>query len=67
MKIKLGEGQIIHVSSGEGKLLRTIDLRGVSMITICLESDREQTLMSARTEKEYDLVRPKYYTNDECL
>ena len=57
VKITLGEGQIICVSSPCGELLRTIDLRGVDEITICLENDHEQSLMSARTEKEYDLVR----------
>jgi hypothetical protein len=56
VKVKMGPGKIIRVSSDRGQLLRTIDLRGMEWIIIFLQSDREQTLVSVRMDREYDMV-----------
>lgn len=56
VKVKLGPGKIIKVSSDRGQLLRTIDLRGMEWIIVFLQSDREQTLLSVRMDREYDMV-----------
>ena len=57
VKVKLGPSKIIKVSSDRGQLLRTIDLRGMEWIVVFLQSDREQTLLSVRMDREYDMVR----------
>ena len=56
VKVKLGPTKMIRVSSGRGQLLRTIDLRGMEWIILFLQNDREETLLSARMDREYDLV-----------
>ena len=61
MKVKLGQGKIVRVSSERGQLLRTIDLRGMEWIIVFLQSDKEQTLLSVRMDREYDMVGCQFY------
>ena len=60
VNVKLGPGKIIKVSSERGQLLRTVDLRGMEWIIIFLQSDREQTMLSVRMDREYDMVSLKF-------
>ena len=56
MKVKFGPAKNIRVTTDRGQLLRTIDLRGMEWVIIFLQNDREQSLVSVRMDREYDMV-----------
>jgi hypothetical protein len=56
VSVRLGQGTYVRVFTSRNQILRIINLKHMSWVTVVRQNDREQNVLSLRVQREYDLV-----------
>jgi hypothetical protein len=56
VSVRLGPGTYVRVFTSRNQILRIINLKHMSWVTVVRQNDREQNVLSLRVQREYDLV-----------